>query len=89
MPLTYRPAQKKDLAITDALVVGSINDLTERHGFGPMAAASAPNFQLFSLEDDPDGLWVAEDAGDAAFGCMIIFCKCVAPSKHTRREPSR
>ena len=63
MPLTYRPAQKKDLAITDALVVGSINNLTERHGFGPMAAASAPNFQLFSLEDDPDGLWVAEDAG--------------------------
>jgi GNAT superfamily N-acetyltransferase len=52
------------LATTDALVVATINDLTERHGFGPMAASSPPNFQLFSLQDDPDGLWIAEDGGD-------------------------
>jgi ribosomal protein S18 acetylase RimI-like enzyme len=52
------------LTTTDALVVASINDLTERHGFGPMATSSPPNFQLFSLKDDPDGLWVAEDRGD-------------------------
>lgn len=64
MPLVYRPARAEDLITTDALVVTSINDLTVRHGFGPMAAASAPSFQLFSLKDDPDGLWVAEDGGD-------------------------
>jgi ribosomal protein S18 acetylase RimI-like enzyme len=29
-----------------------------------MATAHPPNFQLFSLKDDPDGLWVAEDAGE-------------------------
>jgi hypothetical protein len=29
-----------------------------------MATASPPSFQLFSLKDDPDGLWVAEDGGD-------------------------
>lgn len=29
-----------------------------------MAAASPPNSQLFSPADDPDGLWVAEDAED-------------------------
>jgi GNAT superfamily N-acetyltransferase len=52
------------LAAADALAVASINDLTVRHGFGPMAASSPPNFQLFSLADDPDGLWVAEDGGD-------------------------
>jgi ribosomal protein S18 acetylase RimI-like enzyme len=52
------------LATTAALVVSSINDLTARHGFGPMATASPPDFQLFSLNDDPDGLWVAEDDGD-------------------------
>ena len=51
----YRPAQAQDLVTTEALVVASINDLTERHGFGPMATASPPNFQLFSLKDDPDG----------------------------------
>ena len=64
MPLVYRPAQAHDLAVTEALVVASINDLTERHGFGSMATASPPNFQLFSLQDDPDGLWVAEDGDD-------------------------
>jgi len=64
MPLVYRPAQAQDLARADALVVASINDLTERHGFGSMATVRPPNFQLFSLKDDPDGLWVAEDSGD-------------------------
>jgi GNAT superfamily N-acetyltransferase len=63
MSLIYRPARAEDLATAEALVVGSINDLTERHGFGPMATASPPNFQLFSLKDDPDGLWIAEDGG--------------------------
>jgi len=58
-----RPARLQDLEQADALVVRSINDLTERHGFGPMAVPRPPRFQLFSLEDDPDGLWVAEDSG--------------------------
>lgn len=64
MSLVYRPAQGRDLTAADALAVASINDLTVRHGFGPMTAASPPNFQLFSLKDDPDGLWIAEDGDD-------------------------
>lgn len=64
MSLVYRPAQAQELAATDALVVASINDLTERHGFGSMASVGPPNFQLFSLKDDPEGLWVAEDGGN-------------------------
>jgi ribosomal protein S18 acetylase RimI-like enzyme len=64
MSIAYRPAGAGDLATVDALVVASINDLTARHGFGPMATASPPAFQLFSLGDDPDGLWVAEENGD-------------------------
>jgi hypothetical protein len=60
MPILYRPAGAQDLERADQLVVASINDLTRRHGFGPMAASHPPNFQLFSLKDDPDGLWVAE-----------------------------
>jgi ribosomal protein S18 acetylase RimI-like enzyme len=67
MSLVYRPARADDLVATDALVVASINDLTVRHGFGPMATASPPAFQLFSLDDDPEGLWVAED-GAAILG---------------------
>jgi ribosomal protein S18 acetylase RimI-like enzyme len=64
MPTLYRPARTQDLERTDRLVVASINDLTQRHGFGPMAAAHPPYFQLFSLKDDPDGLWVAEEADE-------------------------
>lgn len=61
MSVVYRPARAEDLEFADALVVSSINDLTERHGFGPMAVSSPPRFQLFSMRDDPDGLWVAEE----------------------------
>jgi ribosomal protein S18 acetylase RimI-like enzyme len=64
MPVVCRPARAQDLERTDALVVASINDLTERHGFGPMAVSRPPIFQLFSLKDDPDGLWIAEDADE-------------------------
>ena len=55
-----RPARADELQIAQQLVVRSINDLTERHGFGKIASARPADFQLFSLKDDPDGLWVAE-----------------------------
>jgi GNAT superfamily N-acetyltransferase len=61
MALVYRPACAEDLVRADALVVATINDLTERHGFGPMATASPPNFARFSLHYDPGGLWIADD----------------------------
>jgi hypothetical protein len=64
MPLIYRPAREQDLERAQELVVRSINDLTERHGFGPMAVLRPTRFQSFSLKDDPDGLWLAEDAGE-------------------------
>jgi len=61
MAVRVRPARMQDLQRADELVVRSINDLTERHAFGPMAVSRPPDFQAFSLKDDPDGLWVAED----------------------------
>ena len=64
MAPTIRPARADELQIAQQLVAGSINDLTERHGFGPMASARPADFQLFSLKDDPDGLWVAEADGE-------------------------
>jgi ribosomal protein S18 acetylase RimI-like enzyme len=63
MPIIYRPARSTDLVQADELVVGSMNDLSERHGFGKIASPRPPPFQLFSLKDDPDGLWVAEHEG--------------------------
>jgi ribosomal protein S18 acetylase RimI-like enzyme len=64
MPVSYRPARIEDLARADALVVSSINDLTEHHGFGRIAASRPTHFQAFSLKDDPSGLWVAEEADE-------------------------
>jgi ribosomal protein S18 acetylase RimI-like enzyme len=59
-----RPARADELQAAQELVVRSINDLTERHGFGPMASVRLPDFQQFCLNDDPDGLWVAEADGE-------------------------
>jgi ribosomal protein S18 acetylase RimI-like enzyme len=64
MPITYRPARLEDLQRAGELVVRSMNDFSERHGFGPMATVRPPSFSVFSLGDDPEGLWVAEDAGE-------------------------
>jgi GNAT superfamily N-acetyltransferase len=59
-----RPARAEDLPVAQQLIVRSINELTERHGFGPMASVRPADFQLFSLKDDPDGLWIAEADGE-------------------------
>lgn len=63
MSIIVRPACLDDLKQADALIVRSINDLTERHGFGPMASAGPSAFTSFSLRDDPAGLWLAEERG--------------------------
>src|SRR5579885_3654567 len=63
MAIVYRPALEQDFAIAEALPFASINDLTERHAFGAMASPGPHPFLSFSLQDDPAGLWVAEEAG--------------------------
>ena len=62
--IVVRPPRPEELHRAEELVVRSINDLTQRHGFGPMATLRPPEFQLFSLRDDPDGLWLAEADGE-------------------------
>src|SRR6516162_8335472 len=64
MAIVYRPARVQDLQQAGELVVGSMNDLSQRHGFGPVAVVRPPTFSMFSLSDDPDGFWVAEDSGE-------------------------
>ena len=90
MPLVYRPAHAQDLARADALVVASINDLTERHGFGSMATARPPNFQLFSLKDDPAVCgWQRTAATSSVLpgvGCAVMCgfspsCSSILPSR--------
>ncbi|OKO87518.1 acetyltransferase [Bradyrhizobium sp. NAS80.1] len=64
MAIVCRPARMDDLTRADELVVASINELTERRGFGKIASSHPPNFQAFSLRDDTEGLWVADDDGE-------------------------
>jgi ribosomal protein S18 acetylase RimI-like enzyme len=63
MAIIYRPACYEDLAPAMEVVYHGINDLVGRHGFEGLAAVRTAEFHAFSLEDDPDGLWIAEDAG--------------------------
>jgi len=74
MQIVYRPARAEELQRAEELVVRSINDLAERHGFGRMATLRPPDFQLFSLEDDPDGLWVAEGDGEILGFALSWVC---------------
>jgi GNAT superfamily N-acetyltransferase len=62
--IQYRLAHAADLLRASELVVASMNHLCQRHGFTPIATARPSTFSHFSSQDDPDGLWVAEDAGD-------------------------
>jgi ribosomal protein S18 acetylase RimI-like enzyme len=72
--IVCRPARAEELQRAEELVVRSINDLTERHGFGPMATLRPPDFQLFSLKDDPDGLWVADGGGEIVGFALSWVC---------------
>src|SRR6185295_13491191 len=74
MSIVYRPARAEELPATQELIVRSINDLTERHGFGPMASMRAPDFQLFSWKDDPAGLWTAEQDGTIVGSAFSWVC---------------
>jgi ribosomal protein S18 acetylase RimI-like enzyme len=74
MPFVIRPARADELQRAEELVVRSINDLTERHGFGSMASLRPPHFQLFCLEDDPGGLWVADADGEIAGFALSWVC---------------
>jgi ribosomal protein S18 acetylase RimI-like enzyme len=74
MSVTVRSARAKDLRRAQELVVASINDLTEHHGFGAMASVRPASFQLFSLQDDPRGLWIAEDDGEIVGAAFSWVC---------------
>jgi GNAT superfamily N-acetyltransferase len=72
MSVALRPARADELQHAQELIVSSINDLTERHGFGAMASVRPAAFQLFSFNEDPGGFWIAED-GDEIVGTAFSW----------------
>lgn len=74
MSFVVRPASAGELACAEELVVRSINDLTVRHGFGPIARSRPPDFQAFCLRDDPRGVWLAEEDGEIVGFALSWVC---------------
>lgn len=74
MSPVVRPARVEELARAEELAVQSINDLTARHGFGPIATLRPPDFQAFCLRDDPRGVWLCEDGGEIVGFALSWVC---------------
>lgn len=74
MSLVVRPASVEELARAEELVVRSINDLTVRYGFGSIATSRPPDFQTFCFQDDPRGVWLAEDEGEIVGFALSWVC---------------
>ncbi len=70
MEIACRPARPDDLEAAAGIVQRAYNDLRARHGLAPTVPLRPPLFQAFCLDEDPEGLWVAEAGGAVVgFGC--------------------
>src|SRR6185312_9027431 len=74
MSIVFRPARADELQPLQELVVGSINDLTERHGLGSPASVRPVDFHLFSWKDDARGFWAAERDGETVGFAFSWVC---------------
>lgn len=59
-----RPARPDDLKVAMAIVVEAFNEVNRRHGTEDFVTGMGTGFAGFSLNDDPTGLWVAEDKSE-------------------------
>jgi len=62
MDITYRPATPEDLEEAERVVQRSGSALLVRHGMQPWLAPPSTAFPKFCMEQDPSGLWVAQDS---------------------------
>jgi GNAT superfamily N-acetyltransferase len=63
MDVTYRPARPEDLEPAARIVQRAYNELRVCHGLPATVGLRPPSFQRFCLAEDPDGLWIAAQAG--------------------------
>jgi GNAT superfamily N-acetyltransferase len=59
-----RPARLDDLPSAMAVVAEAFNDVNRRHETEDFVATLGTGFAAFSLNDDPAGLWVAEEKNE-------------------------
>src|SRR5262245_63286271 len=74
MVVSYRPAREEDLVAAMDVIHHAVNHLVSGHGFEGMASPPGTEFDGFSLADDPEGAWVAEDAGQVVGMAIAWTC---------------
>jgi GNAT superfamily N-acetyltransferase len=74
MSVIFRPARADELQRAQEQIVTSINDLTERHGFGAMASVRPATFQIHAFNEDPKGFWIAEEDGEIVGSAFSWAC---------------
>ncbi len=63
--IVYRQARLDDAAAASRILAEAINDLNRRHGFELQVTANPQNpYFVFCAGGEPEGTWVAEDAGE-------------------------
>jgi len=63
MAIVYRRPIAQEMAEVAAVSVAAFNALNRRHGFAEIQGVPPNPFFAFSLEEESEGFWVAEDAG--------------------------
>jgi ribosomal protein S18 acetylase RimI-like enzyme len=66
MDIDYRHARLDDVSAVSTVWADAVNALNQRHGFGnsPLNPVPPNPYYAFALTEEPDGFWVAEDAGE-------------------------
>ncbi len=66
MGIVYRQARLDDAAAASRILAEAINDLNRRHGFEHFQVTANPQnpYFVFCAGGEPEGTWVAEDAGE-------------------------
>jgi ribosomal protein S18 acetylase RimI-like enzyme len=86
--VTYRAARSDDIAGIAEVHRAAYNALSRRHGFPELPAGPPNPFFTFSVQEEPEGCWVAED-GATIVGFAIswlrsdfwfLACLFIAPS---------
>ncbi len=62
----YRRARLDDVPAVSKVIADAINALNQRHGFGDERVSAAPPhpYFAFAIQEEPEGFWVAESAGE-------------------------
>ncbi|MGH8245559.1 MAG: hypothetical protein ACREUU_03905 [Gammaproteobacteria bacterium] len=75
MEIDYRHARLDDVSAVSTVWADAVNALNQRHGFGnkPLNPVAPNPYYAFALKEEPEGFWVAEDAGEVEQGVAIAL----------------